>query len=129
MQVLKRHAHLGFNAAAINPSKISEFVQDLRLPGGIPVTDWDSFHDLICIDEIARCGSLGVIWALGCGNAIGCPPIVNFGTKSQKERFIPRVIRGETRLCLAVTEPGGKIDTFFCENKITKRTRMKPDQT
>lgn len=72
-------------------------------------SEWDAFHDLIVIDEIARCGYLGVNWGLSCGNAIGCPPIINYGTPSQKQRFLPPILRGEKRMCLAITEPLGRI--------------------
>lgn len=37
-----------------------------KLPANISPAEWDSFHDLIIIDEIARCGYLGVIWGLAC---------------------------------------------------------------
>jgi alkylation response protein AidB-like acyl-CoA dehydrogenase len=79
----------------------------VKLPGEINQSEWDGFHDLICIDEIARCGYLGVIWALSCGDSIGCPPVVVFGNESQKSSFLPSVISGETRFCLGITEPGG----------------------
>jgi alkylation response protein AidB-like acyl-CoA dehydrogenase len=69
----------------------------VKLPGGINTSEWDGFHDLICIDEIARCGYLGVIWALSCGDSIGCPPVAVFGNESQKNFFLPSVINGETR--------------------------------
>ena len=91
----------------LNPAAIPEYLDDIVLPGGIKAKDWDAFHDLICIDEIARCGYLGVIWALGCGDSIGCPPVVNFGNAEQKKRFLPGVVRGEKRFCLGVTEPDG----------------------
>ena len=49
----------------------------------------------------------GVIWALGCGDAIGLPPVINFGTEEQQRRFLPGVLRGQERFCLGVTEPDG----------------------
>lgn len=60
------------------------------------------------IDEIARCGYLGVIWALGCGNSIGGPPVINFGNEEQKRRFLPDMLKGKIRFCLGVTEPDGE---------------------
>jgi alkylation response protein AidB-like acyl-CoA dehydrogenase len=63
---------------------------------------------LILIDEIARCGYLGVIWALGCGNSIGGPPVITFGNEEQKQRFLPDMLSGKARFCLGVTEPDGK---------------------
>lgn len=79
------------------------------MPAGIPSTEWDGFHDLIVIDEIARCGYLGVVWGLNCGNTVGLAPVVNFGTPEQRRRFIPDVLKGKKRFCLGITEPGGML--------------------
>lgn len=73
-------------------------MNDMKLPGDLKPEEWDGFHDLICIDEIARCGYLGVVWALGCGDSIGCPPVVNYGNEEQKSRFLPEVVAGRARL-------------------------------
>jgi alkylation response protein AidB-like acyl-CoA dehydrogenase len=75
--------------------------------GNLIFSEWDAFHDLIVVDELARCGYLGVNWGLSCGNAIGCPPIINHGSPAQKRKFLPPILRGEKRMCLAVTEPSG----------------------
>lgn len=53
-------------------------------------------------------GYTGVLWGLGGGNGIGVPPIANFGTKEQKERFLPGAADGSIRFCLGVTEPDGR---------------------
>jgi alkylation response protein AidB-like acyl-CoA dehydrogenase len=84
-----------------------------RLPGGIAPEKWDAFHDLILIDEIARCGYLGVIWALGCGNSIGGPPVITFGNEEQKQRFLPDMLSGRARFCLGVTEPDGRTSQYY----------------
>jgi len=39
--------------------------------GGVKVEEWDGFHDMIVIDEIHRCGSLGVGQGLCGGLQIG----------------------------------------------------------
>ncbi|TVY26055.1 Acyl-CoA dehydrogenase [Lachnellula hyalina] len=102
--VLKEHSKRGFTAVAINPAGVFNHMGNIKLPGDIDPQKWDGFHDLICIDEIARCGYLGVVWALGCGDSIGCPPVVNFGSDAQKKAWLPSVINGESRFCLGVTE-------------------------
>ncbi|KAG0648044.1 acetyl-CoA dehydrogenase [Hyphodiscus hymeniophilus] len=109
-EVLEEHSRRGYTAATINPAKVSSYLGDLKLPGGIEPQKWDSFHDLICIDEIARCGYLGVIWALGCGDSIGCPPVLHFGSETQKRSWLPSVIMGKSRFCLGVTEPDAGSD-------------------
>jgi alkylation response protein AidB-like acyl-CoA dehydrogenase len=88
----------------------TQYLTDQPLPGGISPTEWDSFHDLIVIDEIARCGYLGVIWALSCGNSIGAPPLIKHGTVAQKSKFLPDMYSGKTRFCLGVTEPDAGSD-------------------
>merc|ERR1712093_390763 len=52
----------------------------------------------------------GPIWGLGGGNGIGCPPISRFGTKTQRQKWLPKVARGEFRFCLGITEPDGGSD-------------------
>ena len=107
--VMQKHARLGYVAGGIYPPP-SRYMGDIRLPGGIRSEDWDAFHDMILIDEVARCGYLGVIWALTCGNAIGCPPLINYGTPEQKVKFLPDIMTGRVRTCLAVTEPDAGSD-------------------
>lgn len=108
LQVIKRHADLGYMAVAVYPLA-TDFLQNVRVPGGIKAEDWDGFHDLIVIHEIARCGYLGVIWALTCGNSIGAPPLIRYGTDEQKRRFVPSIMDGSSRFCLGVTEPDGAL--------------------
>jgi hypothetical protein len=93
-------------AVSVYPLAVG-FLSGQRLPADIAPTLWDGFHDLIVIDEIARCGYLGVIWALTCGNSIGGPPLINFGSEEQKRRLLPDLIAGRSRFCLGVTEPDG----------------------
>ena len=89
----------------------TEYLDGIKLPAGIEPTDWDGFHDLIVIDEIARCGYLGVMWALSCGNSIKQhAPLINFGTPEQKRKFLLDMYRGRTRFCLGVTEPDAGSD-------------------
>ncbi len=57
--------------------------------------------------DASRLGYTGVLWGLGGGNAIGLPPILNFGTEQQKKEFLPKASRGEIRFCLGITEPDG----------------------
>lgn len=74
--------------------------------GGTPC---DIFHEVVYIEEILRCGSVGLASSLGC-SSIGLPPILALGSPGQKARFIPPVLTGEKISVLAVTEPGGGSD-------------------
>ncbi len=39
------------------------------------------------------------------GFAFGIPPIVKFGSKELQERFLPDLLTGKKRGCIAITEP------------------------
>lgn len=70
--VLKRAAEVGFLAAvsgACTNPKMSHLLP-YGLPGGVTSAEFDIFHEFICIDELARCGSGGMIWAMEGGLAI-----------------------------------------------------------
>lgn len=56
---------------------------------------FDYFHELIAIDELSRCGSGGVVWALFGGLSIGLPPIINFASQSLKDKVVPACLSGE----------------------------------
>lgn len=73
----------------------------------MPTENWDAWCSLIVADELSRLGYTGVIWGLGGGNTIGCPPIARFGTSEQRRKWLPGVARGELRFCLGITEPDG----------------------
>ena len=62
-------------------------------------------HDFILIDEMNRCGSLGVTQGLCAGLQIGVPPIFHFGSEELQKRVLPNLLSGKTRTCLAITEP------------------------
>jgi len=53
-------------------------------------------------------------------NIFGPMPLVKFGTKEQKEWLIPRLIRGEDRMCFGVTEPNAGLDTTSLTTKAVK---------
>lgn len=101
-----RHCALGFNI--VHPLTTPEDAAGLSLPGNVPRDRWDTWCSLIVTDELARVGFTGVIWGLGGGNAIGCPPIARFGTREQRRRWLPGVAKGELQFCLGITEPDGE---------------------
>ncbi|GAA5825945.1 hypothetical protein JCM11251_000063 [Rhodosporidiobolus azoricus] len=79
--------------------------EDGTVFGGVKVEEWDGFHDMILIDELHRCGSLGVPQGLFGGLQIGCPPIYHYGSPDLKKRVLPEIMSGKKRVCLAITEP------------------------
>ncbi|KAL2864497.1 acyl-CoA dehydrogenase family protein [Aspergillus lucknowensis] len=107
-EVYKRHAEHGFTI--VHPLTTPEDSASLSLPGGVPREKWDTWCSLTVADEFNRIGFVGVIWGLGGGNGIGCPPIARFGTPEQRRRWLPGVARGELRFCLGITEPDAGSD-------------------
>jgi len=44
-------------------------------------------------------------------NIFGPMPLAKFGSEEQKKRLIPRLISGEDKLCIGITEPDAGLDT------------------
>ncbi|KAG9240015.1 acyl-CoA dehydrogenase-like protein [Calycina marina] len=91
-----------------------------ELPGGLKVEDFDYLHTLIYVDEMARTGSLGPSGAVTTGLAFGLPPILKFGDQQLQERFVPDLITGRKRICIAITEPEAGSDV---SNIVTTATK------
>ncbi|KAG2199385.1 hypothetical protein INT47_001567 [Mucor saturninus] len=110
--IVKRAAEMGLlnavSGAAKNPKNAS--LMTYPLPGGIKPEDFDIFHEFVCVDEIARCGSGGFIWALSGGLGIGLPPVLNFATKEIREKVVPGCLAGDKFIALAITEPSAGSD-------------------
>ncbi|GAA5879772.1 hypothetical protein JCM8547_007574 [Rhodosporidiobolus lusitaniae] len=96
--------------------------EDGTVFGGVKVEDWDGFHDMILIDELHRCGSLGVPQGLFGGLQIGCPPIYTYGSPSLQARVLPDIMSGKERVCLAITEPeaGSDVKNLSCEARLSE---------
>lgn len=50
-------------------------------------------------------------------NVFGINPVVVFGSREQKERILPPLVRGEAKACFAVTEPDAGLDTGRIKTK------------
>jgi len=53
-------------------------------------------------------------------NIFGPMPLVKFGTEEQRKTHLPRLIRGEDRMCFAVTEPNSGLDTASLETRAVR---------
>lgn len=74
----------------------------------------------IMIEEISRaCGSSGVF--LSAHNSLAVWPILTFGTKEQKDKYLPKMATGETVGCFCLSEPNAGSDpgtlATFAEDK------------
>ena len=63
----------------------------------------------LALEELARVDS-SVAITLEAGVGLGAMPIYRFGTEEQKQRWLPRLCRGEILGAFGLTEPGGGSD-------------------
>jgi acyl-CoA dehydrogenase len=83
----------------------------LKYPEELGGQGGDYVHDAVWIEELSRSGASGGVGAgLGAQTGIATPPIFNFGTPEQHERWLRPAIRGEKIGALGITEPGGGSD-------------------
>src|ERR1700742_3004792 len=68
-------------------------------------------HDAVWVEELAHSGGTGGVAAgLNAHASIAMPPIFNFGTEEQKQRWLVPGIAGEKIGALGITEPGAGSD-------------------
>ncbi|KAI9297254.1 putative acyl-CoA dehydrogenase [Neoconidiobolus thromboides FSU 785] len=120
-QVLMQAGKLGITAALCGKNIVRRY-QKKPIMGIIEPNEFDSFHSMIVVDEISRCGSSGLTAALNGGMAIGLPPVAYFGSKELKNRIIEPCLNGEKFMCLAITEPyaGSDVANIQASAKLSK---------
>ena len=83
----------------------------LKYPVELAGQGGDYVHDAVWAEELAAAGAGGGVGAgLGAHTGIATPPVWNFGTPDQHERFLRPAIAGEKIGALAITEPGAGSD-------------------
>lgn len=76
----------------------------LQVPEEYGGAGLDTISASIAVEEIGRvCGSTGL--SISAHNGLGCGPIVKWGSKAQKEKWLPILMDGEHLGALALTEP------------------------
>ena len=78
--------------------------------GPLRVEEFDYMHVSIYVSEMIRSGLMGPATAITTGFAFGVPPIMHFGSVELQERFLPDLLTGKTRICIAITEPDAGSD-------------------
>jgi alkylation response protein AidB-like acyl-CoA dehydrogenase len=83
----------------------------LKFPERLGGQGGDHLHDAVWVEELARTGgSGGVAAGLNAHASIALPPIFNFGTEEQHQRWLVPGIAGEKIGALGITEPGAGSD-------------------
>ena len=79
----------------------------------------DLVSSVVVAEEIAKVSlSAGLI--IGVQNGLVAYPISQFGTKEQKERYLPRLATGEALGCYGLTEPGAGSDAANIQARAEK---------
>jgi len=117
VDLLKKCAKAGWLPAVVGAPWPKDFAPEHP---DIPAAEWDQFHELILIDELARTGSGSVLWGISGGLSIGLPPVLHFGSTELKRRVAPACLSGEKIICLAITEPlaGSDVANLRCTAKL-----------
>lgn len=74
----------------------------------------------IIMHTVASCGGGMAATSSIHMNMFGPHPMVVHGTAAQKERWIPRLVVGEDKVCFGVTEPDAGLDTTSIKTFATK---------
>src|SRR3954453_8252666 len=82
----------------------------LSMPEAYGGQGGDYYCNLVLAEELARAHSGGMAMGLAVHTDMATPPILQFGTEDQKQRYLVPAIRGEKISCLGITEPDAGSD-------------------
>lgn len=80
----------------------------------------DYFMSVVMAEEKARCGAGGFGMGIAVQTDMATPPILEFGTEDQIERFLIPAIRGDKLACLGITEPNHGSDVQSIETRAVR---------
>src|SRR3954465_10276884 len=82
----------------------------LSMPEAYGGQGGDYFSNLVLAEELSHSGSGGLAMGVTVHTDMATPPILQFGTEAQKQRYLVPAIRGEKISCLGITEPDAGSD-------------------
>lgn len=104
--ILKRMGDLGYLGVS--------FPKELGGLGG------DYFMNVVVAEEKSRSGAGGFSMGISVQTDMATPPIAEFGTEDQIERFLKPALRGEKLACLGITEPNHGSDVASIETRAVR---------
>merc|ERR1719326_670837 len=109
-------------ACLLGPGEHLRTVTELSgtpLFGDVRPDEYDVFHEAICHEEFKRIGNWGLVDGLWGGFIIGCPPVLKFGSPELIQRVAVPCLRGDKRICLAISDPyaGSDVSGITCTAK------------
>ena len=76
----------------------------------------DSLAYVMAVEELSKvCGATGVV--VSAHTSLCCSPIYEFGTESQKRKYLPKLLSGEYIGAFGLTEPGAGTDAAGQQTK------------
>merc|ERR1719437_287304 len=87
---------------------------------GVKPSEFDHFHELIAHEEMGRLNCPSFNDGLGAGFCIGLPPVLHFAPAHIRDKVVPEVLRGDKRICLAISEPAAGSDVAGMLTTATK---------
>jgi alkylation response protein AidB-like acyl-CoA dehydrogenase len=82
----------------------------LSMPEAYGGQGGDYFCNLVLAEELTHSGSGGLAMGVAVHTDMATPPILQFGTEEQKQRYLVPAIEGTTISCLGITEPDAGSD-------------------
>ncbi|SDO63257.1 acyl-CoA dehydrogenase family protein [Desulforhopalus singaporensis] len=70
----------------------------------------DKASSMLVVEKIAYGGSFSVVYS--CHSGIGTLPLIYYGTKEQKDKYLEKIITGEWCAAYCLTEPGSGSDAL-----------------
>ncbi len=86
--------------------------------GGLGLVDFR--YNVVLTEELTRAGASGV--GFGLHNDIVLPYILTYGTEEQKQRWLPKMIGGETITAIAMSEPNAGSDLAGIQTTAVRHT-------
>jgi len=117
IDIYKKMGSFGLLASRIGTAAMPAVKKlGISLPGGVTPDKFDPFHEMIAHQEMGQLEAPGFTDGLGAGFCIGLPPIFHFSKAPVQERVIGPVLKGEKRICLAISEPiaGSDVANIEC---------------
>lgn len=79
----------------------------------------DSLAYIMAVEELSKvCGTTGVI--VSAHTSLCCQPIFSFGTEAQKQKYLPKLLKGEHVGAFGLTEPNAGTDAAGQQTKAVR---------
>ncbi|WP_027365021.1 acyl-CoA dehydrogenase family protein [Desulfotruncus alcoholivorax] len=92
----------------------------LRYPEKYGGAGGDYFMGLVLAEEMARCCIGGLPMAVAVQTDMATPPIMQFGTEEQKQKYLVPALKGQKVACLGITEPNAGSDVASIQTRAVR---------